>query len=81
MSCVHNHEGFCIFNGTIPCELAEGDLLVCAAEEEDLVEGYEECEFCGGPGTFTTDDSPCPAPFPEETCWRLSIDKHKKRLE
>jgi len=75
MSCVHSHEGFCIFNGSIPCEFAEGDLLVCIAKEKDLVEGYEECEFCGGPDTFKDDDSPCPAPFPRETCWRLSQDK------
>ena len=83
MPCEYSHEGFCIAEFEDPtqrCEFDEGELHVCTAADEDLVEGYEECEFCGGPGaTFTDDKGNCPDPFPEETCWRLSIKNGEQR--
>ena len=84
MPCKHSHEGFCIAEFEDPtqrCRFAFSELKVCIATDEDLVEGYEECEICGGPDTFKDDDSPCPAPLPRETCWRLSIKNGEQRRE
>lgn len=71
--CEYNHEGFCTveisgdFEEGYQCpkvslkeEGAEG-LPVCMAKPEDLIEVYEECDWCEGPGEDENHEfPPCP---------------------
>ena len=42
--CEFEHEGFCIVENNIKCKFQEGDLRVCTAKPEDLIEICIDCD-------------------------------------
>ena len=72
--CDYDQEGFCTAQIEYPdftCPSAkktESGLLICEAKPNDLIERWEECEWCGGPNS---EDCPCSYAIPEIECWKV----------